>query len=246
MLRSLKELTGYTVEATDGDVGKAKDFYFDDAGWFLRYVVVDTGGWLTGRKVLVGPEVFGPADWDLHKIPVTVSKDTIESSPPISEDVPVSRHEEERMRTFYGWFNWWTDPTYGFANASPEAAAAARELTATVTATVTDPHLRSVDEILGYHIEAKDGELGHVDDFIVDDRTWAIRYVVVATRNLLPGKKTLIAPEWISALHWSNERLAVDLTQQQIKNAPEFDPRAAINRRFEEHVYDYYGRPRYW
>jgi hypothetical protein len=109
-----------------------------------------------------------------------------------------------------------------------------------------DPHLRSVGEVAGYHIEASDGEIGHIEDFIFDDETWKIRYVVVDTKNWLPGRKVLVSPLWVEDVSWRKRRVRVDLTQEEIKSSPEYDPTAPVNRQYEERLYDYYGRPRYW
>jgi hypothetical protein len=109
-----------------------------------------------------------------------------------------------------------------------------------------DPHLRSTQEVLGYYIHASDGDLGHVEDFIVDDDNWTIRYMVVDTRNWLPGKKVLVAPEWITEVSWGESKVYVDLTQDAIKDSPEYDPTETVNRLYEERLYDFYGRPKYW
>jgi hypothetical protein len=107
-------------------------------------------------------------------------------------------------------------------------------------------HLRSTREVIGYNIQASDGEIGHVEDFIVDDETWIIRYMVVNTRDWLPGKKVLVAPRWIEKVTWAESKVYVELTRESVKNSPEFDPSAPVNREYETKLYDYYGRPKYW
>ena len=104
----------------------------------------------------------------------------------------------------------------------------------------------STKEVSGYHIHAFDGSIGHVDDFIVDDESWVIRFLVVDTKNWLPGRKVLIAPLWVDAIDWESRQVRVDMTMEAVKNAPEFDPEAPINREYEERLYDYHGRPKYW
>jgi len=246
MLRSIQEITGYKIQSLDGNVGKAADFYFDDVGWFVRYVVTDTGGWLTGRKVLVSPEAFGEPQWRDGLIPVHLSRRTIEESPPIDEHAPVHRENEGRLRAFYGWPNWWSTPMHGLLVPSAREVVEAQTREAPVATEERDPSLRSSGEVRGYHIAARDGEIGHVSDFIVDDATWAIRYLVVDTRNVLPGKKVLLSPHWISEVRWTDEKVAVDQTTEQIREAPEFDPSEPINREQETRLYDFYGRPKYW
>ena len=109
-----------------------------------------------------------------------------------------------------------------------------------------DPHLRSVREVSGYHLAATDGELGHVEDFILDDETWSIRYVVIDTRNWLPGRQVLISPSWVREVDWGLRKVSVDMTKQQVKDSPEYDPKMPINREYEARLYDFYGRTRYW
>ena len=106
--------------------------------------------------------------------------------------------------------------------------------------------LRSVDEVIGYNIQATDGDIGHVEEFIVDDDTWIIRWFVVDTRNWLPGRKVLVAPDWVTRTSWGDRDVHVDVTRARIKDCPEYDPGLPINRRYEQQLYDYYGRPVYW
>jgi len=109
-----------------------------------------------------------------------------------------------------------------------------------------DTHLRSAKEVMGYRIRTTDDEIGHVEDFIIDERPWTIRYMVVDTRNWLPGRKVLVAPDWIDSVDWLEKQVSVDLTKEQVKNSPEYDPAAPVNREYEMQLYDFYGRPKYW
>jgi hypothetical protein len=250
MLRSLKEIFGYRLDATDGEIGSVKDLYFDDRAWRVRYVVADTGGWLRGRRVLISPAAIGEPDWTARAVPVSLTKEQIESSPPIESDKPVSRQHEKRLVIHYGWPAYWAPvgiPAVGMTPAEvapqpekpepkqPEAAAEQG-----------DPRLRSVDEVAGYHIRATDGEIGHVEDFIAETDGWVIRYMAVNTRNLLPGKKVLLSPSWIDRISWSRGEVAIRLGCAAVKDSPEYDPSAPVNREYEARLYDYYGLPRYW
>lgn len=235
MLRSIKSLRGYILRATDGDVGKVREFYFDDRFWTVRYLVADTGRWLVDRLVLLSPASLGDPDWERNLFPVNLTKDQVEKSPLISADEPVSRQMEVDLHGYYGWPPYWHAAPY---IAAAQASAQRREK--------GDPHLRSTREVIGYHIRATDGEIGHVDDFVVDDKAWAIRYMVVDTRNWLPGKKVLVAPQWTMDVDWAGRRVNVDLTKDTIENGPEFDPSQPVNREYEVRLYDYYGRPHYW
>jgi hypothetical protein len=100
-----------------------------------------------------------------------------------------------------------------------------------------------VKEVTGYHIEAKDGAIGHVEGFILDDEDWMIRYMVVDTRSWLPGKKVLIAPCLIRSVHWDESKVCLDLSRELVEGGPEYDPSAPVNREYEKRWYDYYGRP---
>lgn len=245
MLRGVKELIGYKLSATDGEVGKTKDLYFDDHTWVVRYLVADTGGWLRDRKVLIPRVVLGEPDWATQTFAVGMSKQQVEDSPPISEHEPVSRQHEALLHEFLSVEPYWA----GFPEGAyvVAARAAASEVKKPQTATGNqDPNLRSCVAVKGYHIEAADGEIGHVEDFIVDDDGWVIRYLVVDPHNILPGRKVLVAVPWIDEIDWADSKVRVDLTREQVKGAPEFDPVAPVNRRIEERLYDYYGRPSYW
>lgn len=236
MLRSVKDLRGYKIRATDGEIGTVHDFYFDDQSWVIRYLVVDTGTWLMGRRVLISPLVLGSPKWETQALPVGLTRLQVESSPHMDLDKPVSRQMEESLHTHYGWPPYWSD-TKALAAVGRGGESETRG---------DDLHLRSVNEVIGYDIQARDGDVGHVEDFVADDETWIIRYMVVDTRDWLPGKKVLVAPTWVDAVAWAERNVYVDLSKETVKDSPEFDPSAPINREYEIRLYDYYGRPKYW
>jgi hypothetical protein len=251
MLRSLKELRGYTIHATDGNIGKAHDLYFDDEHWVLRYLVVDTGGWLSGRRVLISPVALGQPDWQAHWFPVLLTKTQVEHSPDIDTDRPVSRQQEHALHSYYRWPIYWAHSPLVSAGTPlvmpPETLHPEKsEEEASGEEDQGDVHLRSIREVIGYNIHARDGEIGHVEDFIADDDTWVIRYLVVDTRKVLPGKKVLVSPQWIERVSWRASEVYMDLAQESIRNHPEYDPSEPVNRAYEERLYDYYGRPKYW
>lgn len=243
MLRSTKELQGYSIDAVDGDMGQVKDFFFDDKTWTIRYLVADTGNWLPGRKVLISTHALEQPKWQDQRFPVSLTQDQVENSPSIDEDKPVSRQHEEALHQYYNWPIYWTGGLYLDAQFVPRL----NEEEPEQEAEAGDVHLRSVDEIIGYDLKEKNDEFGHVQDFIIDDDLWILRYLVVDTRDWFPGgKKVLVAPEWISDVNWTDAKVTVDLTRDQIKNSPEFDPFTPVNREYEERLYDFYGRPKYW
>jgi len=242
------------MSAVDGDIGKTEDFLFDDVIWVIRYLVADVGGWLSGRQVLISPIALGEPRPTAFEVNLT--KEQIEKSPDLDVAKPISRQQEEGLRSHYGWPVYWESTAVIGAEPAipvPPAAENAREQREKEDRerhvgkeVVESSHLRSVKAVSGYHIAATDGELGHVSDFIVDDDMWHIRYIVIDTRNWLPGKKVLISPQWVQEIEWLESRVYLDLSREKVKNAPEYDPSAPINREFEEVLYDYYGRPRYW
>ncbi len=246
MLRATNKLIGKHIDATDGHIGSVTDFYFDDATWTVRYMVVDTGTWLTGRQVLVAPEaVIAGADVG-NAIHTRLTKQQIEDSPSIDTDMPVSRQQEMAYRQYFGWptYGLYFPSTLGFPP-SPLLSLPPAELMGNATAPDTeshgDPHLRSIDVVTGSAIEALDGHIGHVSDFLIDEESWAVRYLVVDTRDWLPGKHVLVPPQAISSIDWSRADVHVNLERERIKQAPGFDDPHQIDERYEAEIRSYYA-----
>lgn len=249
MLRSTNGIKGYALKATDGNIGKAKDFLFDDERWIVRYLVADTASWLIGRKVLISPISLGHANDRNKSIGVRLSKDQIKESPPLDSDKPVSRQYEEDYFRFFGWPVYWQgDYTWGQSSypedlyKDPEKAVADEM----INENENDSHLRSMNEVHNYHIKATDGEIGHVDDFVIDDDEWVVRYLIVDTRNFLPGRKVIISPQWTTGIDYSESIVSADMTKEEIKKSPEFKQEKPIDRDYEALIHDYYGRRYYW
>ncbi|MFO7965841.1 MAG: PRC-barrel domain-containing protein [Desulfobacterales bacterium] len=253
MLRSLKELYNYVLSAEDGDIGRCKDFLFDDRFWTIRYMVADTAKWLPGKKVLISPISLASPDWRSRRLPVKLTKDRIKGAPELDEDAPVSRQHEIRWTKYYGWPFYWQGPgAWGYVD-YPYSMYVQRQVQENVQHREEetekherDQHLRSAREVTGYHIQAVDTDIGHVEDFILDDETWTIRYMVVDTRNFLPGRNVLITPDWIESVDWALSEVSVDVPAEAVKNSPPYDPKIPVNREYEVRLYDYYGRPVYW
>lgn len=249
MLRSLKDLEGYALHASDGDIGKVMDFLLDDERWTIRYLVADTGGFLSGRRVLISPISFRQADWQSGRFHVALTKGKVESSPGIDTDKPVSRRREEEYSRYYGYPVYWGSPGLWGMSTYPIALATQAQSEAPPEApseSEDEVHLRSAKEVRGYHIQGSDAEIGHVEDFVVDDETWTIRYLVIDTRNWWFGKKVLVSPEWAQRISWDQRKVHVDLSRSAIEKSPEWDPAAAVDREYEARLYDYYRRPAYW
>ena len=247
MLRSIKELHNYVLEATDGEIGRCSDFLFDDDLWIIRYMVADTRKWLPGRKVLISPESLIEPDWLWKRFPVNLSKGRIKESPPLESDAPVSRQYESRWTKYYGLPQYWSGFGELGAVYNPMVPSAeVQEAHLKMNKSSAEGQLRSAHEVIGYHIQATDGEIGHVQDFFVDDRVWTLNYIVVDTRKWLPGRKVLVSPQWASAVSWSERKVFFELSKAKIENSPEYDPAEPPNRKYEDHLYKHYGFRPYW
>ena len=248
MLHSIARLKGVTIQATDGEIGKVGQFYFDDETWAIRYLIVEAGSWLSGRPVLISPAALGHDAWNSRTLHVALTKKKIQGSPPIDTQKPVSRQHEAAYMGYYGYTYYWHGPFLWGFGASPAALheAGPAKPSRYPGAESADSHLRSTDEVKGYHIESSDGEVGHVEDFLVDDSNWSIRYLEVDTQNWWPGKKVLVSPEWIDQVRWADSIVRIGLARETIKQAPEYIESQPITRDFEAKLHDHYGRRAYW
>jgi len=253
MLRNAKELEQFELRARDGKIGHVVDFFFDDQRWTVRYLVVDTGTWLDSRKVLISPVAVSRAEWDSRLLPLNLTQYQVRHSPRIDTEQPVSREHEAALLQYYNWPSYWGVagfPDIGFAMpVMPPLPLYApvpdvRQESPAGTAVHEDHHLRSVRAVTGHSIEAVDGAIGHVDDFLIDDRSWEIRYLVADTRNWWPGKKVLIAPQWIARLSWDEAKVEIDLTRTAIKSSPAYDPAAPLTPDYAGQLDAHYLRHR--
>jgi hypothetical protein len=259
MLRSVNHLETFVLGATDGEIGRVHSFLFDSRDWMVRYLVVDTGRWLPGRKVLIPPQVLGRPDTQDRLFRVDLTTEQVRNSPAIDPDVPISRQREIELHRHYGWTPYWS-PAHGLAVAPEHYSRAAtehetgapieapEERSSNATDRVWQPEssLHSTRQVRGYRLHATDGPLGHVADFIVSDENWVIRYLVVDTRTWRVGQRVLIAPEWVREIDWEKHEVWVEVDRQTIAGSPPYDPAAPVNREYEVQMYDYYGRPKYW
>lgn len=245
MLRNAKELEQFELRARDGKIGHLADFFFDDQHWTVRYLVVDTGTWLDSRKVLISPSAVSRVDWQKRVLALDLTQDQVRHSPSINTEQPVSREHEAALIQYYNWPAYWNNAVFPDAGFSlpvvpliPVAPVTHSEPVA-ATAVHEDHHLRSVRAVTMDSIEASDGSIGHVDEFLIEDLEWTIRYLVVDTRNWWPGKKVLIAPQWIAKVGWEESEVKVDLTREAIKSSPAYDPAEPLTPdyagRLEEH-----------
>jgi hypothetical protein len=231
MLDKAKTLTGYRLKALDAEFGKVKDFYFDDHEWTIRYLVADTGEWLIARQVLISPHALSGLNRHEQYISVDLAKDQIEHSPSLNKHQPVSRQFENEYCLYFGMPMYW-----GFQREIARAHRRGRG----------DLHLRSVNAVRGYEIEATHGTIGRVEDFLVDGETWAIRYLIIDTRRWLPGKRVLISPEWIERISWSERQVVVGLGREAIEGSPEYMDGSLVTRDYEAALHSHYDREAYW
>jgi sporulation protein YlmC with PRC-barrel domain len=227
MLRSTKELIGYKLGTSDGEIGHVKDFYFDDQKWVVRYVVVDTASWLAGRLVLLSPHAFGSFQQDEDCLLVNLTRKQIENSPAIESHKPVSRQYEEQYYRYYGWPSYWEGNgiwgVSGFPVAPPPFLIPGLQQSGGILRDEgEDPHLRSTKALNGYHIHTSEGEIGHVTDFIMDDKSWEIRHIVVKTGGWFSGKEIIISPKIIDRISYEQSSVFVDVTMKTILEAPEY------------------------
>lgn len=220
MKRNINSLIGYSMQATDGKIGEVEDFYFDDETWTIRYLIVKTGGWFSGRKVLISTTALIKTNKLNELIPVNLTKEQIRNSPDIDTDKPVSRQKEAMLNQHHLWENYWGSGSYGgemgIANALPVRIKDIDRDPA------EDVHLRSILQVDGYTIHASDGEIGHVNDFIVDDETWQLSELVVDTHDWIGGKKVLIAVSHIHSISFLNWLVYVHITIAAIEDSKLF------------------------
>jgi hypothetical protein len=249
----ISALKGYAIEASDGGIGSISDFLFDDRTWKVGWLVVDTGTWLTERKVLLQPSAIAKADYEGQKLMTNLTKSQVEGSPDIRQHQPISRQMERDLYSYYGWDPLWggdylggsagamaaplaTEPYFGIGSAREAADIDAAPLE-------EDSHLRSFGEVSGYHIEAADGELGHVQDFVLESASWEIRYLILDTSNWWLGQHVLMSPHAIKQLDWSEHRVQLNVTREQVKASPAWDPIKLMDQDYMKQLHGHYGWP---
>jgi len=223
MLYNLNHIRGHKLAASDGPIGHVKDFYFDDKSWAVRYLVVDTGTWLTGRKVLLSPHAFGRLDNDGKSLAINLTRNQIENSPPIDADRPVSRQYEENYYRYYGWPVYWEGAGIWGAGDLPVFIPSSRpyDLLSYEYPRWDDIHLRSTAAVTGYRIESTDGTIGSVSGFMVNGKRWVICELAVETGHWYSGKEILISTGKIRRISFDESKVFVNLTKENIQQTSE-------------------------
>ena len=258
MLWNSSKINGYAIAASDGNIGTVIDFLFDDTSWLVRWLVVDTGNWLSGRKVLLPSSALAHLDRETAECSIKLTMQQIKDSPLIDTERPVSRQMESAVYGYYDYNPYW-DSGYGYTGglgytggfgylggmggAMPMSQGSRRreEEIAEAQRARDDVHLRSVKAVTGYHIHASDGEIGHVDDFLIQDTDWSIHYIVVDTRNWWPGKKVLISTRSVKAIDWGGQLVNIDVDRQKVKDGPAYDATRTVDQAYDQGHREYYG-----
>jgi hypothetical protein len=250
MLWDASALEGYAIEASDGRLGSVSDFLFEDTSWVIRWLVVDTGNWLSGRKALLALSALGRPDPALRQFPIKLTMQQVKDSPDIDTDRPVSRQHETHVHEYYGWNPYWDSgllPIGGgmalpFIETLPRSESMPLDAVAEDTRQAGgDPHLRSAEAVTGFHVHATDGEIGHVEDFLVDDTDWSIRYIKVNTKNWGPGSRVLLSPRSIRSIDRMNRLVHLDVDRQKVENSPPYNPAKTVDSAYDESFLTYYG-----
>jgi sporulation protein YlmC with PRC-barrel domain len=258
MLLNLSTIHNHTIAASDGSIGSVSDVLFDDVSWMIRWLVVDTGKWLSGRKVLLPPTALGHAQPSDKTFPVRLTRAEVKASPVLDLHLPVSRQFETSTYDYYGWSPYWGSGYYlggygmgfggfglmGYPEMQSDPEVQRREADLLRREQNAEPHLRSAEAVTGYHIHATDGEIGHLDDVVLEDTDWSIRYLVVDTANWWGGHKVLISPRSATDIRWTERLIYLDVDRQKIKNSPPYDPNRPLDRDYETRMAKHYGPSR--
>ena len=228
MLRQIEALKGYTVNGTDGEIGNVNDILFDSSHWTVRHLVVDTGGLIGDHRHLISPYAVTNIDADDKRIDLDLTEQRVKDAPGIDADLPVSRQLEAQYYDYYAWPYYWTGPyswgTGWVPKLSPNHAVdnVQQDLNAHLEAE-QDDFLHSFKVVNGYSVEASDGAMGDVEDMLMDDESWAIRFIVVDTNKVLPSKDVLVSPRAVRDINFRKSTLTLELTKDELKNMPSFE-----------------------
>ncbi|THB75767.1 MAG: PRC-barrel domain containing protein [Desulfobulbaceae bacterium] len=247
-LYSASFLDGFDIGASDGSIGKCHDFLFDDNAWIVRYLVVNTRNWLLGRKVLISPNSVNKIDVVTHILNIDLLKEQVKNSPPLDSDAPVSRQYEVFFNRYYNWPDYWGGSEILGQAAHPHTLESSeKELLEIEASGEKISNLRSTKEVSGYKVHARDEEIGHVEDFLIDKNSWCIRYLVIDTSKwIADGKRVVVHPNWVESVDWAEGSLEMKMTREQIESCPEYDSNIPVHRDFEKSIFDHFKLPYYW
>ena len=224
MERTINTLIGCRMKASDGDVGTVSDVYFDDGSWTIRYLVLKTDDWLSGRKVLIAPVAMMPDTGMIEVLRVNLTMEQIRHSPDIDADKPVSRQQEIELYGHYSWKGYWESGFYAQGVGEiKEVSDIPRNIK---HLSPVDLHLRATSYVTGFHVHGTDGEIGHICNFVIDDRTWKVLNLVVDTSHFPNGKKVLVAVDHVLQMEWNDSDIYLNKTKADIEKSAVFEPSA--------------------
>lgn len=246
-LRKVDSLKGFELGVHDGKIGKCSDFLFDDEVWGIRYLVAYTLKWLPVRKVLISPINIGNVDGVSQTINIDLSKVQVKNSPPLDSDAPVSRQYEIIFNNYYGLSDYWDGAGIWDKEIYPRTLRSREKLLGVEDVYGKKSNLRSTKEVTGYRIHARDGDIGHIEDFLIEEDAWLIRYLVIDTSNWIPGsKRVIVDPNWVDAIDWAGHSISLRMTKEQVESSPEYNPLNQVSREYEKSIFDHYNFPYYW
>jgi hypothetical protein len=222
--------------------------------------VVETGNWLLSRKVLISPIALGTPDWRQRELPVAITMQQVKDSPDFDTEKPVSRQYEIEYLGHYGYPSYWAG--MGLWGDAPYPSMLMPQLDAGIAASLVqspeklateqvnrqsgDPSLRSCSEVTHYVVHAIDGDVGHISGMLVDEQSWAIRYLIVDTGGWWLGHQVLVTPQWIDEISWVEATVSIKLTRQAVQDAPRYDWTVGVTREQEARIHEHYGFAGYW
>ncbi|HET9236644.1 MAG TPA: PRC-barrel domain-containing protein [Oligoflexus sp.] len=261
MLYRADGLKGSEIRTRDGASGSIEDLYFDDVSWTVRYLVVDTGSWFSGKRVLISPQAMRGVEREGGPLTLDLTEQQIKDSPAWDSETTVSRYHEERLSQYYGWAPYWVTPagvypwagiyTYPpFPAGTPEVqerisgaqGSYANDLRPGSVDRSQDIHLRSFKEVKGYGLRATDGDIGELDDLLIDASSWRITHLVADSRKWWPGGQVLVDRGMVEDISWSEHKIVVGMTKDEVKQAPAYDSQMKMDDAFLSRLANYYQR----
>jgi len=232
MLQLVSTLIGYEVESSDGSIGTVRDILFDDVTWKMRWLAIDTGDWITRRHVLIHPSAIGLVDKGGKFLQVKIARNLINGAPALKKDQAVTMQFEASLYAYFDVEPEWNSTIFG-ERAAPEASASHD----------CDPHLCSFKATHGFHNEARDGSIGHMDDVVIETLDWLIHYLVVTTANWGTGARVLISPYAVEHISAAEKNIRLNLTQEQVTSSPHWDPHVLIDDSYLALIHAHYDWP---
>ena len=228
MYASFNVLRGFDAAACDGRIGHVTDLFFDDSDWRNRYLVVDTSDWIGGPLVTIPAQALRRIDVERKEVDLDLDREAARHSPDVDAHRPISRRREMELADYFKVTPHWLDGDDGPQACGPVDA--------------DEVHLRSAREVEGYRVRARDGEIGHIIDFLVDDRSLAIRHVVVHTAGWLHSRDVVLAPSHALGIDWALRTVQVDLTRAQVEQSPRYDTHKPLDVEHERRVSEFWQR----